>query len=143
MVAEIDTGLLVLLGVAQNDTESEARRLAAKVTGLRVFEDAGGKMNLSCSDVGGSVLCVSQFTLYGDVRRGNRPSFEGAARPDLAEPLYLVFCAVVEEAGLPCQRGVFGAHMSIDLLNEGPVTLVVDTAGLSRPRGEPSAGVPL
>lgn len=143
MVAEIGVGLLVLLGVAPEDTEAEAGRLAAKLAALRIFEDAGGKMNLSCADAGGSMLCVSQFTLYGDVRRGNRPSFEGAARPEIAEPLYLAFCAAVETGGLPCKRGVFGAEMAVALMNDGPVTLVVDTARLIRPRGGPSSGEPL
>jgi D-tyrosyl-tRNA(Tyr) deacylase len=120
-VAEIGPGLLVLLGVRRGDTEEQADRLARKLRALRVFEDGDGKMNLSVDDVQGEVLCVSQFTLYGDARKGNRPSFVEAAPPDEAEPLY----ERVREA-LGAKGGRFGAHMSVDLVNEGPVTLVVE-----------------
>ena len=130
----VGTGLLVLLGVGQGDTPGDAERLAAKVAALRVFEDEAGKMNRSCLEAGGSVLCISQFTLFGDVRRGNRPSFEGAAAPELADTLYQAFCQAIERAGLACQRGVFGAHMDVELLNNGPVTLILDTEELKRPR---------
>jgi D-tyrosyl-tRNA(Tyr) deacylase len=116
----IGPGLLVLLGVAPEDDETAADKLAAKVRALRIFTDAGGKMNDALGDR--EVLCVSQFTLYGDTRRGNRPSFVGAARPELAEPLYERVCAA-----LGAQRGVFGAHMEVELVNDGPVTLLVET----------------
>ena len=121
-VAAIGPGLLVLLGVRRGDGEAEADRLAAKLLALRIFEDDGGKMNLSVGEVGGEVLCVSQFTLYGDVRKGNRPSFVDAAPPEEAEPLY----ERVREA-LGAQGGVFGARMAVELVNDGPVTLIVDT----------------
>jgi D-tyrosyl-tRNA(Tyr) deacylase len=117
---EIGAGLLVLLGVAPQDTEADADRLVHKLRALRIFEDADGKMNDALGDR--QVLCVSQFTLYGDTRKGNRPSFVGAARPELAEPLYERVCA-----GLDAQRGVFGAHMEVELVNDGPVTLLVET----------------
>ncbi len=121
-VAAIGPGLLVLLGVRRGDGEAEADRLASKLLALRVFEDEAGKLNLSVVDVGGQVLCVSQFTLYGDTRKGNRPSFVDAAPPDEAEPLY----ERVREA-LGAQGGVFGARMSVALVNDGPVTLVAET----------------
>jgi D-tyrosyl-tRNA(Tyr) deacylase len=118
-VAAIGPGLLVLLGVAGGDTEAVADKLAEKVRALRVFGDAEGRMNEPLGER--AVLCVSQFTLYGDVRRGNRPSFVEAAPPELAEPLYERFCA---RAG--AQRGVFGAHMEVELVNDGPVTLLLE-----------------
>jgi len=130
----IDRGLLVLLGVTHGDDESAATQLAGKIAALRVFEDSAGKMNLSVRDVGGAILCVSQFTLYGDLRRGNRPSFSEAAAPPEADRLYQCFCDVVSSAGINCERGVFGAHMSVELVNDGPVTLVLDTAELRTPR---------
>jgi D-tyrosyl-tRNA(Tyr) deacylase len=120
-VAEIGPGLLVLLGVRRGDTEEQADRLARKIRALRVFEDDEGKMNLSVGDVRGEVLCVSQFTLYGDTRKGNRPSFVEAAPPEEAEPLY----ERVRQA-LGARGGRFGARMSVELINEGPVTLVVE-----------------
>jgi len=120
-VAEIGPGLLVLLGVRRGDTEEQADRLARKIGALRVFEDDEGKMNLSVGDVGGEVLCVSQFTLYGDARKGNRPSFVEAAPPEEAQPLY----QRVRKA-LGAKGGQFGARMSVELVNEGPVTLVVE-----------------
>jgi D-tyrosyl-tRNA(Tyr) deacylase len=120
-VAEIGPGLLVLLGVRRGDTEEQADRLARKIGALRVFEDDEGKMNLSVGDVRGEVLCVSQFTLYGDTRKGNRPSFVEAAPPEEAEPLY----ERVRQA-LGARGGRFGARMSVELINEGPVTLVVE-----------------
>jgi D-tyrosyl-tRNA(Tyr) deacylase len=120
-VARIGPGLLVLLGVRSGDTEAHADRLAAKLLALRIFEDAGGKMNLSVGDAGGELLCVSQFTLYGDTRKGNRPGFVDAAPPEVAEPLY----ERVREA-LGAQGGVFGARMSVALVNEGPVTILVE-----------------
>lgn len=124
---EIGLGLLVLLGVALTDTESDADYLADKVTGLRVFEDPGGKMNLSVSDVSGAVLAVSQFTLFGDVRRGKRPSFDAAARPEQAKKLYDYFCEKIRAAGLRCESGVFQAMMEVELLNSGPVTILLDS----------------
>jgi D-aminoacyl-tRNA deacylase len=133
-LAGIDRGLLVLLGVTADDTEATALRLATKIAALRIFEDASGRMNLALRDVGGQLLCVSQFTLYGDVRRGNRPSFTDAAPPEVAEPLYEAFCRAVESTGIPCSRGKFAAHMAVDLVNDGPVTLFLDSEDLDRPR---------
>lgn len=132
--AGIGRGLLVLLGVGPDDTPERAARLATKVAGLRLFEDPDGKMNLACDEVGGAVLCISQFTLYADVRRGRRPSFEAAAPPAQALPLYEAFCRAIEAAGLRCARGVFGAHMEVALVNDGPVTLVIDSEALEGPR---------
>jgi len=122
----IGRGLLVLLGVAPADTEETARTLAGKVARLRVFPDADGKMNLALAEIDGGALVVSQFTLLADMRSGNRPSFAGAAPPERAEPLYEAFCAGLEALGLPVGRGVFGASMQVRLLNDGPVTLVLD-----------------
>jgi D-tyrosyl-tRNA(Tyr) deacylase len=119
-VSEIGEGLLVLLGVATGDTEQEADRLADKVRALRVFPDGEGRMNVALE--GREVLCVSQFTLYGDTRRGNRPSYIAAAPPEVAEPLYERVCA-----RLAARRGVFGAHMQIELVNDGPVTLLLES----------------
>jgi D-tyrosyl-tRNA(Tyr) deacylase len=133
-VGEIGTGYLVLLGVGHDDTAATARTMAGKVAGLRLFEDSAGKMNLALADVGGSVLCVSQFTLYGDVRRGRRPSFTAAALPAPAREHYEAFCEAVEAAGLRCARGAFGEHMRVELVNDGPVTIVVDSADLERTR---------
>jgi len=132
VVGEIGAGLLVLLGITHGDGEAEAALLAKKIAGLRVFEDNGGKMNLALADVGGAVLAVSQFTLYGDVRKGRRPSFTGAARPEQAEPLYRRFCQALAAEGVPVQEGVFQAHMAVSLVNDGPVTLWLDTAELAR-----------
>lgn len=124
---EIGLGLLVLLGVGQDDTEADASYLAEKVAGLRIFEDADGKMNCSVVDVGGSVLVVSQFTLYGDVRRGKRPSFDAAAPPDSARRLYEFFLERLGEAGLRCETGRFQEMMHVELVNEGPVTILLDS----------------
>ena len=134
VVGEIGCGFLVLLGVGHEDTDEHAAILAAKVAGLRIFEDTNGKMNLGLEDVGGAVLCVSQFTLYGDVRKGRRPSFTGAAEPATGRRLYERFCEEIERLGLRCERGAFGAHMDVELVNEGPVTLWIDTDELERPR---------
>jgi D-tyrosyl-tRNA(Tyr) deacylase len=120
-VASIGPGLLVLLGVRTGDTAEQADRLAGKLERLRVFEDADGKLNLSVRDVGGELLCVSQFTLYGDARKGNRPSFVDAAPPELAEPLYERV-----RSALGAEGGAFGAHMSVSLVNDGPVTLLLE-----------------
>jgi D-tyrosyl-tRNA(Tyr) deacylase len=134
VVSQIGPGLLVLLGVGEGDDDGTARRMADKVAGLRIFEDAEGKMNLDTAAVGASVLCVSQFTLYGDVRRGRRPSFDRAAGSETAAPLYEAFCSGIEARGIPCGRGVFGAEMQVELVNDGPVTLILDSADLERPR---------
>ena len=127
VLGRIGRGLVVLLGVGQGDGEEQAARLAAKVTALRVFEDEGGRMNRSLRDTGGAALCVSQFTLYGDTRRGLRPSFTAAADPEAAERLYEEFCARVRDQGVPVKTGRFGARMAVSLTNDGPVTLLVET----------------
>ncbi len=125
--SQIDRGLLVLLGVVQGDQDADARRLAQKIVSLRVFDDSQGKMNLSVGEVGGAVLVVSQFTLAGDCRKGRRPSFDAAARPELAEQLYEVFVRAVAEQGIPVAIGRFRAHMMVELVNDGPATFVVET----------------
>ncbi|HWR54625.1 MAG TPA: D-aminoacyl-tRNA deacylase, partial [Bryobacteraceae bacterium] len=130
VTGQIGTGLLVLLGVAQTDSEPDANYLAEKIAGLRVFEDSEGKMNLSVADVGGAMLAVSQFTLFGDVRRGKRPSFDGAARPERAKELYDYFVEKIRVAGLRCETGVFQATMDVELVNAGPVTILLDSAKL-------------
>jgi len=122
----IGKGLLVLVGVGHADTEETAAALAAKIARLRIFCDAEGKMNLSVQDVGGGILAVSQFTLLADVRKSNRPSFTDAAPPDRANALYEAFCAAIAALGLPVEKGVFGAHMDVRLVNDGPVTIVLD-----------------
>ena len=119
-------GLLVLLGVTHTDTAEQAAWLAGKVAGLRIFEDADGKMNRSVADVGGGVLVVSQFTLYGDCRKGRRPSFDAAARPDQARALYDAFVAELRALGVPVATGVFQAHMQVALVNDGPVTIMIE-----------------
>jgi D-tyrosyl-tRNA(Tyr) deacylase len=123
----IDRGILVLLGVLQGDEEAAARQLAQKVAGMRIFDDAEGKMNLSVSDIGGGVLVVSQFTLAGDCRKGRRPSFDAAAQPEIAQRLYEVFAQAIAEQGIPVSTGRFRAHMMVELVNDGPVTFVVET----------------
>jgi D-tyrosyl-tRNA(Tyr) deacylase len=127
VVGEIGRGLLVLLGIATGDTPEQARWLADKVVGLRLFSDADGKMNLALADVGGAMLVVSQFTLHGDCRKGRRPSFIEAAAPDVAIPLYEAFINEVRAQGIPTATGRFGAMMQVELINDGPVTLIVDT----------------
>lgn len=124
---EISRGLLVLLGVAKGDEESDAAYLANKTAGLRIFEDEAGKMSLSLKDVGSEVLVVSQFTLYGDVRRGLRPSFDAAAPPAEAERLYQRYCDLLRQEGLKVQTGVFQAMMDVELVNGGPVTILLDS----------------
>jgi D-tyrosyl-tRNA(Tyr) deacylase len=124
----IGRGLVVLLGIGHNDGDVEVNWLADKIIGLRVFEDAAGKMNLSLTEVAGSMLVISQFTLYGDCRRGRRPSFTDAAPPELAKRLYQSFVAAVKQAGLEVATGVFREHMLVSLVNDGPVTLWIDTA---------------
>src|ERR1035441_3160247 len=127
---KIAEGLLVLLGVAQEDAESDADYLAAKIASLRIFEDEEGKMNRSVVDIGGAVLAVSQFTLFGDVRRGKRPSFDAAARPDRAQALYEYFVARIRALGLRCETGRFQQTMEVELINHGPVTILLDSKKL-------------
>jgi len=127
-VAAIGRGFLVLLGVASGDTDREAEWLADKIAGLRIFEDEAGKMNLSVQDIGGSILVVSQFTLLADCRKGRRPSFTDAAPPAEADRLYQVFVSAVRKHGIPVKTGVFQAHMEVVLVNDGPVTVVVEAA---------------
>jgi D-tyrosyl-tRNA(Tyr) deacylase len=128
VVGEIGRGLLVLLGVAASDTTADADYLAEKIAGLRIFEDGDGKMNRNVTKAGGAVLAVSQFTLYGDVRRGKRPSFDEAARPERARELYEHFVAQMRQRGLRCETGQFQAMMSVALVNEGPVTILLDSS---------------
>jgi D-aminoacyl-tRNA deacylase len=131
--AKIGAGLLVLLGITSDDTEQEVERLVKKITALRIFSDEAGKMNLSVQDIGGNLLIVSQFTLYGDAKKGNRPSFVAAARPEVAVPLYELFLQQASAIlGKPVERGVFGADMKVELLNDGPVTIWLDSAELSK-----------
>lgn len=133
-VGQIGRGLLVLLGVGQGDTQEDALYLARKIAGLRIFADAQGKMNLALADVGGGVLVVSQFTLYGDTRKGNRPSFVGAAPPETGRRLYEQFCDLLAQQGVHVETGVFQAHMQVHLVNDGPVTLWLDSAERLSPR---------
>ena len=128
ITGEIGLGLLVLLGVGAGDTRTEADYLVEKTIGLRIFEDAGGKMNLSVAEVGGALLVVSQFTLYGDARRGKRPSFDGAAPPERARELYEYFVAKVRASGVRSETGRFQETMQVELVNEGPVTILLDSA---------------
>lgn len=130
VVGEIGPGLLVLLGVGKGDNEAAADYLAEKVLGLRIFEDDQEKMNLSVQDKSGEVLVVSQFTLFGDVRRGKRPSFDAAARPEEAKRLYEYFVAKIRAAGIRCQTGRFQAMMDVELVNQGPVTILLDSEKL-------------
>jgi D-aminoacyl-tRNA deacylase len=134
VVGSIGRGLLVLLGVEHGDGAAEAELLAHKMANLRIFEDAAGKMNRSVLDIGGGVLVVSQFTLCADMRKGNRPSFIGAAPPELAEALYARFCDQLAAEGADVARGQFAAHMAVRLVNDGPVTIWLDTAILPRRR---------
>jgi D-tyrosyl-tRNA(Tyr) deacylase len=127
ITGQIGLGLLVLLGVGRDDTEADAIYLSGKIAGLRLFEDRDGKMNLSVQDVSGSVLAVSQFTLYGDVRRGKRPSFDAAAPPEKARQLYEFFIEKIRAAGLRCETGRFQQMMKVELANEGPVTILLDS----------------
>ena len=127
VVGSIGKGFLILLGVGPEDTEEKCRYLCEKALGLRVFEDENGKMNKSLADVGGQVLVVSQFTLYGNCRKGRRPSFTDAAGPELGNRLYEKFLAICEELGYPPQHGRFGASMQVESVNDGPVTLILDT----------------
>ncbi|HAF67231.1 MAG: D-aminoacyl-tRNA deacylase [Bacillota bacterium] len=126
-VSAIGPGALVLLGVGKDDTEKDVTYMAGKIAGLRVFSDNEGKMNLSLQDVSGEVLVVSQFTLYGDVKKGKRPGFDGAAPPDKGEELYLRVVEELRQLGLAVQTGVFGANMQVELVNDGPVTILISS----------------
>ena len=127
-VGHIGTGFVVLVGITHSDTREDAEFLAKKIAGMRVFEDTEGKMNLSLAEVGGQILSISQFTLYGNARKGNRPSFIEAARPEVAEPLYEYFNQVLrEQYGLHVETGRFGANMQVDFVNDGPVTIIVES----------------
>ena len=125
-IAEIGQGLMILLGIGPQDGEAQARELAEKAANLRIFEDAQGKMNLSLLDIGGQAIVVSQFTLYADTRKGRRPSFTDAALPEQARPLVERFAEIMNGLGIPTQTGEFGAHMRVEIHNDGPVTIVLD-----------------
>lgn len=129
-VGAVKQGYMVLVGVGQEDTEADAQKLATKLSKLRVFSDAAGKMNQSIIDIGGSILSISQFTLYADTRHGNRPGFSLAGAPDLATKLYDAFNADLRACGIEVATGVFGADMAVSLVNDGPVTIILDTAGM-------------
>lgn len=130
ITGEIDKGLLIFLGVGEDDNDEDLAYIVKKVLGLRIFEDEDGKMNRSLLDAGGKILAVSQFTLYGDVRKGMRPSFTSAAAPEIGEKYYELFKKAVEEAGTIVQCGVFGADMKVSLINDGPVTILLDSKKL-------------
>ena len=131
IVGEISKGFLLLLGVKDGDSEQDAVKLAKKISGLRIFTDNDDKMNLSLADIGGSVLVVSNFTLYADCSHGRRPSFVKAARPEISEPLYEFFCEQLKQNGVNnVQKGIFGADMKVSLVNDGPVTMVIDSEDL-------------
>lgn len=130
----IGRGFLILLGVTHDDTEAQVVKLADKLCALRLFEDAEGKINLGLDEVGGEIMIVSQFTLYGSCRKGRRPEFLSAARPETAIPLYEKFVALVREKGFRVETGEFGAYMEVDSVNDGPFTLVVDTKELEAPK---------
>lgn len=127
VVGQVDKGLMVLFGVAPDDTDKDLNYIVDKVAGLRIFEDDQDKMNLSVQDVGGSILAVSQFTLYGDCRKGKRPSFDGAAKPELANSYYEKFVVALRDKGIKVETGVFRAHMLVELVNNGPVTMLLDS----------------
>jgi len=126
IVGQINKGFVVLLGITHTDTEKEAKFIAGKISNLRIFEDNEGKMNLSLKDVKGETLIISQFTLYGDARKGNRPSFTEAARPETAIPLYEYFVEEMKRSGIPVATGIFGAKMEVEIHNSGPVTIIVE-----------------
>lgn len=137
VVGAIERGLLILLGIREGDTAHDVAALAAKVVALRIFEDAHGKMNVDVRAIQGAVLVVSQFTLYADTRKGRRPSFAQAARPAVAEQLYEAFLAAVAQHGVPVAHGTFGAHMAVSLVNDGPVTLMLESPPLDHAREAP------
>lgn len=126
-VSEIEQGILILIGVTDTDTEADADYIAEKTVNARIFDDSDGKMNLSLQDVKGSVLAVSQFTLYGDARKGRRPSFIRAAKGEISEPLYELVCKKISNMGVNVQKGVFGADMKVELINDGPVTILLES----------------
>ena len=130
VTGRIDRGFMVLIGISQTDTEEIADRLVKKMCGLRIFEDENGKTNLSLADVDGRLLLISQFTLYADCRKGNRPSFTGSGKPDMASPLYDHICEEAEKYVPGVQRGIFGADMKVELLNDGPFTIILDSEGI-------------
>lgn len=127
IIGQINQGFVVLLGIHQEDTIADVQYLVKKITQLRVFEDADGKMNDSLAAIHGGILSISQFTLYGQTKKGNRPSFVAAARPEVAEPLYEAFNQALREQNIPVATGMFGAHMQVSLVNDGPVTIIYDT----------------
>ena len=130
VISEIGKGLLIFLGIAQEDTVADIDYMASKIANLRIFEDTEGRMNLSVLDIGGEGLVVSQFTLYGDSRKGRRPSFIAAARPEKADPLYQAFMDEISRLGVPVKAGIFQAMMEVELINDGPVTLILDSSKL-------------
>lgn len=130
VIGSVGQGMLVLVGIGVDDTETDVDLMAKKVAGLRIFEDAEGKMNRSLADIDGGILAVSQFTLWGDCRKGRRPSFLGAARPEKAQPLFDRYVEVTRAEGIPCETGLFGADMRVELVNDGPVTLMLDSTML-------------
>lgn len=136
IIGKCGRGLMILLGVAEGDTEKEAEMLANKIIKLRIFEDENGKMNLSVGDIGGEMLIVSQFTLLADYRRGNRPDFLASAEPSRANQLYEYFVSLMRNAGFPVGTGQFGADMKVSLINDGPVTIVMDTDVLKAPKNQ-------
>jgi D-tyrosyl-tRNA(Tyr) deacylase len=133
-VGKIGKGLALLVGIGNGDTEEEARYLADKCLQLRIFEDGAGKMNLSALDVGAEILAVSQFTLYGNTRKGRRPSFVEAAPPEISRPLFDRFVEMLRESGLKVETGIFGAHMLVEIFNDGPVTIILDSEDRLKPR---------
>ena len=133
-IGSIGPGFLILLGITHDDTEAQAVKLADKLTGLRIFEDEDGKMNCGLDTVNGEILVISQFTLYGNCRKGRRPEFLSAARPEIAIPMYEKFVAICREKGYHVETGEFGAYMEVESLNDGPFTLIVDSADLDAPK---------
>ncbi|MDE5415036.1 D-aminoacyl-tRNA deacylase [Alkalihalobacterium chitinilyticum] len=127
VVGKIGSGLMLLVGITHEDTVEDVQYLTDKIVNLRIFEDDEGKLNLSLLDVGGQILSISQFTLYGDCRKGRRPNFMGAAKPDVAEPLYEAFNEQLRQKGVQVETGIFGAMMDVQLINHGPVTLIIDS----------------
>ena len=132
----IEKGFMILVGICDEDTEETVEKMASKIAKLRVFEDAAGKMNLALGDIGGKILSISQFTLYADCRKGNRPSFSGAGAPAYAEKMYLYFNACLRKEGLTVEEGIFGADMKVELLNDGPVTVCLDSQELFPPKNK-------